>query len=103
MVIKINEKEYEVKFTFNSIRNMEDFDFTVFETLEKTPFKMIPVSEKLLYAGLNHDQKVKVPFTIAMQGIEEIVTNGESLPKFIEELVKLLQESNFFKSLQENK
>ena len=41
MTIKIADVDYEVKFTFNSFKLIEDFDLSELNTLETKPFKIL--------------------------------------------------------------
>lgn len=101
MELKIRGQEVEVKFTFNSFKYMEDFDLSVMEEIETKPFKLIPVVETLLVGALNNNPKVKYTPAIISEFLEEYVVEN-SIGDLLEELMVLLQESNFFKSLQKN-
>jgi hypothetical protein len=99
MIIKINEKEYELKFTFNSTKYLGDFDFSVMQELDHKPFKLIGITEQLLFATMNHNPKTVVGIDKVNEYLEEVVIKGELLDLF-EDLTKLMTESDFFKSLQ---
>lgn len=102
MILNIKNKEVEVKFTFNSFKYMQDFDITELQNIEQKPFKMIGVTESLLLGALNNNPKVKFSLIEIDTFIEEYIVEN-SLSELLEELMKKLQESNFFKSLQMKK
>lgn len=100
MVITVGGKDYEVKYTFNSFKYMEEFDMEVFEQAEKKPFKLIMTSSILLLGGLNHDPKVRYKDATVNVLLEEFVKEGGSLAELLNDMLVELQESDFFKSLQ---
>ena len=99
MNIKIKNKEYELKFTFNSFKYMEDFDLLALEDIESKPFKLIPVLETLLHGALNHNPKKVISVEFVDEFLDEFMEDG-SVTELLNELMELLQESRFFKSLQ---
>lgn len=99
MEIKFKGKDVELKFTFNSFKYMEEFDVTELENVESKPFKLIPIIEMLLMGALNNNPKVKVNYVDVQNFLEEYVEEN-SIADLLEQLMELLQESNFFKSLQ---
>ena len=100
--IKIKNKEVELKFTFNSFKFMENFDIKAVEEIESKPFKIIPMLEVLLLGALNNNPKVKVSIVDVQEFIEGYIEDG-SITELMEELMTLLQDSSFFKSLQKAK
>ena len=100
--ITINGIVHEPKFTFNSFKYMENFDIDALQTLDKTPFKIIPVVEMLLMGALNNNPRVRVAIVDVDAFLDEYISGGGSLTELTEELINLLQDSNFFKSLQKN-
>lgn len=99
MILKIGDKEYTPEFTFNSFKYLEDFDVSALEQLEKKPFALISVTRDLLYGAVNYNPKDFV----SLEQIDEFLETycmEESLVELMENLVEVLQESNFFKSLQ---
>lgn len=99
MKVKHDNIEYDVKFTFNSFRIMEDLDLGVLEEIERTPFKLIPLMEQLLIGGLNHNPKMPVTGDVVYDILEDVVENGD-VSKFLEDLMVELEKSSFFKNLQ---
>lgn len=99
MIINVNEKDYELAFTFNSTKYLSDFDFSVMDELQQKPFKIIGLCEQLLFATLNHNPKKVVSLDVVNQHLEEVTINGELIELF-ENLTKLMTDSDFFKSLQ---
>lgn len=99
MNIQINGKEYKLDFTFNSFRYMEDFSLSEMAELETKPFKIIGISKQLLNGALNNDPKVTFTNKQVDILLEKFVEEG-SLSDLLEQLMELLQASNFFKSLQ---
>lgn len=99
MVIKIKDKELELKFSFNSFKYMRDFDMGAMNHIEEKPFEIIPLLETLLLGAMNNDPKVKVSPDTVTEYLEEFLEEG-SIVELLNELMELLQESSFFKSLQ---
>ena len=99
MNIKIKGKDVELKYTFNSFNNMEDFDINELTEIESKPFKMVRITETLLMGAVNNNPKIKFTHDDVVDFLEEYVIEN-SISKLIEELINLLQDSNFFKSLQ---
>lgn len=102
MNITIRNKEYELKYTFNSFRYMEEFDVDELQMIERKPFKIIPILRILLHGAVNHNPKQKVSMESVDAFLEEYSETGD-IGDLLEELIKLLEESNFFKSLQGKK
>ena len=101
MTIEINGITYQPKFTFNSFKYMEDLDVSALENLKKTPFMIVPFVETLLMGALNSNPRTRVAMVDVDEYLEEYVKEG-SLTELADELIKLLEESNFFKSIQKN-
>lgn len=101
MNINIKGKDIEVKYTFNSFKYMGDFDLSEIEQVETKPFKLIPIVETLLIGGVNNDPRVKFTILDVSTFLEEYVVEN-AITDLLEELMELLQASNFFKSLQKN-
>lgn len=99
MLINFNDKDIELKFTFNSFKYMQDFDITDFEKIETKPFLVIPITETLLLGGLNHNPKVKHFSSEVEEYLEKYVIDN-NISDLLEKLVDELQKSDFFKSLQ---
>lgn len=102
MLVKIKNKEVELKYSFNSFRFMEDFDISKFDELESKPFKIIPLATMMLMGALNHNPKTIYSLRDVTEFLEEYVIEN-SISDLLEELMKLLEDSNFFKSLQKSK
>ena len=101
MIIKIKNTDCELGFTFNSFKYMGDFDLSALADMESKPFKVIPLIETLLLGAVNNNPKVKFSILDVQRFIEAYIEDG-SLQDLLAELMKLLQESRFFKSLQKN-
>lgn len=99
MVIKIQGKDKELKYSFNSFRHMKDFNLRDLEDVENQPFKILDVATVLLRGALNHSPKEFVGEEVIVEFIEEYIEEN-SIAELIEELMSMLQDSNFFKSLQ---
>lgn len=97
----IGGREVEFKFTFNSFLYMEDLDLTVFEQFETKPLKMIPVTKMLVTGAANNDPQKFFNQKDITEYIESQIKEGK-FSELFEHLVKLLQDSDFFKSLQMN-
>ena len=100
-VIKIGKHEIEPKYTFNSFKYMEEFNAKDFEELESKPFKIIGVLRMLLMGAVNHNPKVKIREDEVDVFLESFMADGD-VPALMGELMELLQESSFFKSLQKS-
>lgn len=101
MNININTKEIELKYTFNSFRYMQDLNIEDLNTIETYPFRMVPIAEMLLLGATNNNPKVRVtPYEVS-DYLESYIEEN-AITDLMEELMNLLQESNFFKSLQKN-
>lgn len=101
MEIKINGKIRQLKFSFNSFKYLEDFDFAELEDMETKPFKLIRVTEELLFSAVNNDRKNYISVDLVQDYLEEVLEKGE-LPDLFAELAEMLQSSSFFQNLQEN-
>lgn len=99
--INIKGKDLKLKFTFNSFNYMEDFNIKDFEEMEDKPFKLVPILTMLLMGALNHNPKIKISMEIVQDFLEEYVVEND-LNELLDNLIVLLQDSNFFKSLQKN-
>lgn len=102
MLAKFGKKEVELKFTFNSFKYMAEFDLSELASMEYKPFKIISIASDLLLGAANCDSKVKIAPIEVERFIEEYVAEN-SIHTMVTELVTLLEESAFFKSLQEKK
>ena len=99
--VTIKGKEYDLKYTFNSFKYMQDLDVSVFEEIEKKPFLIAPVVETLLFGAVNHNAKQKVKQDDLIDFLDEFISDeNNSLVELLESLMELLQKSGFFKSLQ---
>lgn len=99
LVIKVRNEEAELKFTFNSFKYMKEFDMGAIENVEKKPFEIIPILELLILGALNNSPKKKYTETDVANFLEEFIEEG-SIVELLNQLMELLQESSFFKSLQ---
>lgn len=99
MVVKIRNKEIDLKFSFNSFKYMQDFDVNTIAEIESKPFKLIPLVEMLMMGAVNNHPKVRISLEDVQAYIEEYSAEN-SLADLLTELMGLLEESNFFKNLQ---
>lgn len=99
MILEHKDKEYELKYTYNSFRYMQELDLGELETIERKPFKILGLTEELLFGAANNDPKRKVSITKVQEIVETRMENGE-LVELMERLIELLEESSFFKNLQ---
>lgn len=99
-VIKFKGKEKELKYTFNSFKYMQELDLSVLEEVESKPFKIIPLMETLLLGALNYDPKERATLVEVDKFLDEFFNEDGDIGSLLEELMGLLQESSFFKSLQ---
>lgn len=99
MIIKVNGKDVELKFTYNSFKYMEDFDLTALSEIDKKPFKMAMILEQLMIGACNNNPKVIVLEEEIIDFLEDYISNN-SIADLFELLMGELEKSNFFKSIQ---
>lgn len=100
MDIEINGIIHNAQFTFNSFKYMENFNLADLKTIEDTPFKVVPFLENLLMGALNSNPRTRVALADVDDYLDNLIESGGSLSDLMDELLNLLEESNFFKSLQ---
>lgn len=98
-VLKIGEQNIELCYTYNSFKYMEELDLTVLDKLDKTPFKILGVVEELLMGAVNNSPHRKIQLEEVQEFLEVFIAEGD-LVELLTDLVTLLEESSFFKSLQ---
>jgi len=79
---------------------MEELDLGALNELDRKPFKLFGTAEIMLMGGLNHNNKVVYTVDDAQECLEEVAGEGD-LMELVEQMFALLEESNFFKKLQE--
>lgn len=99
MIIKIDNKDVELKYTYNSFRYMEDLNVADIGNLETNPFKVIKINEILLLGALNHNPKEVFGFDVVSEYLEARMDDG-TLFDVSEKLMGLLEKSSFFQNLQ---
>lgn len=99
MVVKIREKDIEIKYTFNSYRHMSDLNVAQMEEIGQKPFLMIDIIKQLLLGALNNEPCFTVTEDEIMEYIESVLKEGDIMELF-NELVEKLEDSDFFKQLQ---
>lgn len=97
--VKIGEKIYELKFTYNSLKYMGEFDTSVLEDMQVKPFKVFGMLEILMNGAINNNPKNFVPIE-DVQEFLEIYIEENDMADLLDELLVLLQDSRFFKALQ---
>ena len=100
MEIIYKGKPVELKYTFNSFKYMQDLDLEELQTLGSTPFKVLGIVDTLMKGALNHNPRRKFDDGDVSEIIEEVMEDGD-LMELLEFLLEELQESSFFKNLQE--
>lgn len=99
MIIEIDGKEVELKYTYNSFRYMEDLNVADIGNLEKNPFKVIKINEILLLGALNHNPKEVFGRDVVSKYLEDRMDDGTFF-EVSEKLMELLEKSSFFQNLQ---
>ena len=99
MNIKVDGKEIELEYSFNSFKYMEDFNVLELQEIESKPFKVLKIVSQLLFGAMNHNPKAFYSFEQVDAVVEQISMDG-MLTDSITELVALLEASDFFKALQ---
>ncbi len=100
MVVKLGNREVELKYTFNSFKYMQEFSPTVLEEVEDKPFKIIPFLEILVMGAVNHNKKNRFTEDEVDEFLEEYFNDGD-ISELIETLMAELENSGFFKKLQQ--
>ena len=99
MLVKFKDKEYDLKFSFNSFNFMENFDMGELQNLDTKPFKMIGITKILLMGAFNNNPHINVTYDEVDEFLEEYIIDN-NIADLLEELIGLLEDSSFFKSLQ---
>ena len=102
MTIEIQGKQVELKYSFNSFKYMAELNLSELSELEEKPFKVIPITEQLLFGAVNNNPSVIITVDSVQTYLEGVLEKGE-LFDLVEQLIELLQASDFFKSLQVTK
>ncbi len=96
--IKVSNKEYILKYTFNSFRYMEDI--CISDDLDNYPFRAFSIVEGMMLGALNWTPNKLFTKEDAQNIITEYLDQNEDIT--IQDLMMMLQEeihsSNFFKS-----
>lgn len=100
--IKLGGKNAILKYSFNSFKYMEDLDLSVMNELENKPFKIIGLAEMMLMGAVNNDPRNLFTVDMVQEYLEKEIADGK-LMDLLTKLMELLQESDFFKSLQVEK
>lgn len=101
MTVNIKGIEKELLFTFNSFRYMGDFDIAKLQEIENKPFLIIQIAEELLVGAVNSDPRVKFSKAEVTDFLEAFMESEDGdIVELLEELVKALEDSSFFKKLQ---
>lgn len=100
MMIKIKDKDVELKFVYNSFKYMENLDLGKLDQVENKPFMLIDVTEQLLYGAVNNNPDVHISLSDVQEYVEAVMNEG-SFGALYSDLLKLLEDSSFFKSLQQ--
>lgn len=100
MEVKVRDSVEQIKFTYNSFKYMKDFNIRSLEEISEKPFMMIQLCGQILLGGINHDRNKVYSLTDVDDIIERSVSNG-TFTKMFTELVNVLTECDFFKSLQQ--
>jgi hypothetical protein len=99
MIVKFKENDFELKYTFNSFKYMEEFDITELEQVDKKPFKALSLARIMLFGAFNHNPS-KIIGEVDIDKFLEEYMEENSIVELITSLVDLMQKSDFFKSLQ---
>lgn len=97
--IEVGKKKYNVGFTFNSFRHMQDFDLTKLSEAQTKPFVVFGVLSDLFYGALNCSSKKYFPREDSDTILETYLEDNDVMETF-NSLIDELFNSNFFKSLQ---
>lgn len=103
MELKIGEKKFKLDYTFNSFRHMDEIDFGELENIDSKPFKIIGFTEEMLLGALNYSPNNVFSADEAAMVLNEYMDDGGNLAELVENLTKLMEESQFFKNLQMTK
>lgn len=101
MIVKIRDKEIELKYTFNSYRHMRELNVAQMEEIGQKPFLIIDIVEQLLLGALNNEPTFLVTEDEIEVYVESVLKDGDIMELF-NELVEKLEDSDFFKQLQKS-
>lgn len=99
MIIKVEDKDVNLKYTYNSFKYMEDFNVQDIGRIETNPFKVVRINEILLLGALNHNPKNVYGIDVVSQYLSDRMDDG-TLFETSEKLMNLLEKSSFFQNLQ---
>ena len=99
MKLKVGEQEYTLEFSYNSFRYLKDFNIKDLEKIEDNPFLMLPITKSLLEGSLNYSPSKEFSES-EVEKILEDAMDEMNIGDLLADLVGLLEESRFFKSLQ---
>lgn len=94
--LKINNTDYILKFTFNSVKLLDNFEANT--DLEKYPMRLFTMLSELFYAGMNWANDVKYTHDETDKILEMYLEENEPV-KLLTDLMELMNNSNFFKKL----
>ena len=97
--LTVNDKTYELDYTFNSFKYMEDLDMSEMADSSAKPVKMIKIMKILLLGALNCSRAKKYSEKQVEDIVEAYVEEG-SVAELMELLTTMLGDCGFFKSLQ---
>lgn len=101
MVITIKSKEVELKYSFHSLKYMKDFSLKELEDIEDKPMLLASSLETLLMGAVNHRRTEQFTLANVQDFLEQYVDEEENdMVELLQNLIKLLEESGFFKSLR---
>lgn len=101
MVITIKSKEVELKYSFHSLKYMKDFSLKELEDIEDKPMLLASALETLLMGAVNHRRTEQFTLGNVQDFLEQYIDEEENdMVELLQNLMKLLEESGFFKSLR---
>lgn len=101
MEIKIKGKKYMLAFTFNSFRYMADFDIGSFSEVESKPFLMVSILSDLFFGAMNNKRDTYFDHDTCDELLETYLDDND-IGELTQGLMKLLENSSFFKAHQQD-
>lgn len=96
--VKIDNNDYILKFTFNSAKYLDNFEFT--QDFEKCPMRVFSMISDLFYASMNWAYDVVYTRKETDELLERYFEDDNSnIHDFLKNLMELLSNSLFFKKL----
>jgi len=100
--IKLGRREVELKFTYNSMLYLENFNFGDIDKIDEGyVFKMFSMTRELLFGAVNNNPRKKFTLDDVDKYLSKFEEDDGDIKELFELLFDKLESSNFFKKLQQ--